>query len=151
MNWEQREYIGITWPTHQKMPEPYQEIDHNEFIRLMFCSPYSLEGIFYRQLWVPGDDTRPRPVRFFWYPDYGLAATEKYVLKDYYDKQMGYFWVPNGGSAGHELRFFRIGCEHHFVELTPAEIEQMNILYGGSHDHVHQCTDCGHITNTNSS
>jgi hypothetical protein len=152
MKWEQRTYIGITWPPYQQMPRPHQEISQSDFMRLMFCGPYSVEGIFYFPLWLSDDDKMPWSVRFFWFPDYGLAVATNYTLKGSLQEQQTLpgLWIPDSPNAGYQVRFFRVGCEHHYVELSPTEIERLNIIHG-DFDHVYQCAHCGNIQHTNSS
>lgn len=59
LGWIQPTYLGIQWPREQILPTPYEEIDHDEFMRLMFCGAYGLCGINYEQTFIQ-DPTKAR-------------------------------------------------------------------------------------------
>jgi len=62
LGWMQPTYLGIQWPREQILPTPYEEIDHDEFMRLMFCGEYGLCGINYEQTFIQDPTTARIPL-----------------------------------------------------------------------------------------
>lgn len=161
------EDIGVTWwwaQHHQVMPKPIKEIGIEEFTRLMFCSPYGTQGIHFGQFFIPKniqDDPYSLKypesvlcgVHFYRFPSYAVAVVDRYTSASsriWPDA----VWIPSveGDTySGYEMRYFRIGCEHSFKELSGQECKDKGILHFGMCWHVKECQHCGYIQSYDSS
>jgi hypothetical protein len=134
LGWIEPAYLGIQWPATQALATPYEDIDRDEFIKLMFCGAYTICGINYDQIFLGQHrEGGMWAVTYYFFPDYALAVGKRYVdLSDETKRALG---IPIGGDDryGHVLRFWRIGCQH------------QNITTGwqAMHDRHDECPDCG--------
>lgn len=162
LNWIKPTYLGIQWPQEQVLPSPREEIDHNEFMRLMFCGTYTLCGTHYSQTFIDDADRQVCrmsglwTMHYYFYPEYAVAVGEQYIcaeewsigLKKYVPKNIDRIVGDLGAIVPHDdrryaniLRFWRIGCQHkNMVHSSPRMFEQ-----------VWDCPDCGYHVQHDSS
>jgi hypothetical protein len=131
---------GIDWeaksPGYNQencMPRPYREITHAEFMDLMFCGNYSMEGTYYRSVYDIVD--KYASVHFYHYPLYTLAVAVRYdspkILKEL--EQAGYMPLAKTGEYGYALKFYKVGCDHKWSQDQGR----------GMFDHRFTCLLCG--------
>jgi len=125
------------------LPTPYREISQHEWIHLTmsYCPKYRA----FRQVKLE-DEKVFKNCRIEFYHDYALALL-----------------YPNSWHAGKDefgadtiiwedkLRYFRIGCQHKWNELTPQECHQKGISHSGQCWHVLECQKCNITTAYDSS
>lgn len=169
MEWEKRNYLGIEWPTQQRLPNPHREINRDEFMA-RYTGTHGLDGIHFQSLFIMPDDVAiPSGLRdfysvnYFWFPNHALVMAHRFEMASegifrkhqfvgwkpkHYPKEWHVVPVDVSGNAKEDgtyvkiFRYFVIGCEHpHLHEV------------GGTamFDHKYACPDCGYENRTNSS
>ena len=118
--------------TFNEMPKPYREITATEFWA-EFVS-YSPDYQEYRQVCNFLDYKTMRPCRLYWWRNRGTAV----ILPQQ--------WKPNrnGGSIIYteEPRYFLLGCEHAWREISYQEAKERNLPHDGYQFHLSECTKC---------
>ena len=122
VDWVEPAYLNLSWQPggiYNRLPEPWQEITQDEWLKLVACEPECLAGVNFNQVYLPavfddheGDVNRQGmwSVKYSFYPSYAVAVASRYQRGP-----AGQAFVsdkPDGGNYGHALRFFRIGCQH---------------------------------------
>jgi len=115
---------------HNKLPEPNKEVTVNEFIHKH--SSYSPNNIEFRQIKM---GERYQNTHIYWFDDRGIAIVwpGKWTLKG------------NDIVYTEPIRYFRLGCEHKYKELSIDECKKRNINHEGRCWHVDECSVCGRI------
>lgn len=146
IEWTKDERFGITWNDGQLLPDPNFEIRRDEFLELMFCDSFGLDGIGFGQYFLPDRETADQvhidrlaeplwSTQFFWRTRYGLAVARRYVniSGDFYEKAVMHGWtklVTVGTANVQILRYFRIGCKHN--------VQTLHVNY----ENYEWCNDC---------
>lgn len=166
LGWIEPTYLNIDWDVGaNKFPTPSKEITRDEFDLLRDHGTYGLCGINYdNTVWLP-DGTQVHDIHYYFYPHCALAITSNYMRYGEYKesqsaKSKGDFipaYVIKDGVLTEEhsyvyaRRYFRIGCEHNWKELSMAESKTEGVLHFGNCWHVNKCSDCGMVWSYDSS
>ena len=136
-------FSELTWLTYagdyNHCPGPIQEKDVNWYI----CQKKQRIHRFseHRQLLDVPEQVWANTVEILWYTDCGMMVV-------YPDK-----WHPEHGNIVYDedSRYFRIGCEHSYEELSPGECKEAGIDHFGMCWHVFRCTQCSYTMSQDSS
>jgi len=132
------------------MPEPYIEIDSEEFLFHMACGDYGVQSTNYRQVYMD-DDKAHLDVNFFNFPNKCIAVADRYFWRGKADNGKGIV-VGKDKWGFHRLRFFRVGCHHPGLrELGQEEAKARGFDHYGMFDHIHLCPVCGYVLRYDSS
>jgi len=113
-----------------EMPQPFRQIDENEYINLTRNQVPEFRE--YRQI-VLGNPCVSE-VNIYYYPQCAVAIA---YPDNWHSKDGRVTW--NEG-----LRYYRIGCNHQWRDMTEDERHQRDIrLYRG--DHAKVCDSCGQV------
>jgi hypothetical protein len=137
IKWTKNERFGITWNEGQLLPDPNLEIRRDDFLELMFCDSFGLDGIGFGQYFLLDRETSDQvhidkfrqplwSTQFYWRRRYGLAVARKYVraTSPLADKAVMHGWTQlYKGSDVHILRYFRIGCLHNNIQTRHVNYE----------------------------
>lgn len=119
--------------TYNIMPTPCIEIDENDYIIL--TQLYVPNYIEFRQVLNIPDASTILSTQIYWYYNFAIAI----VYPDNWGLERDKVKYDTG------LRYFRIGCEHDFRELTRKECLNREIDHYGMCYHVYECENCGVI------
>jgi hypothetical protein len=118
--------------SYNRMPVPYREITEEDYIqKAAYYSPEYMESrqVYDKDLIAIGTYAN---VTIYWYESNGIAIV----------------W-PKGAE---KVRYFSIGCTHkNSVGLSKDECDKRGIYHGGRCYHVSECSDCGYISEIDSS
>lgn len=133
---EDREFEKPGWITDMgnfnKMPKPFVEVEEDDYIYV--ASNSCLEFMEYRQV-MDLEDNKLSMMRIEYFHNCAFAITRP---SDWH--------LLNGKIKYKDRpRYFKIGCEHKYVELDQDECRKLNILHGGNCYHVYKCSECGHV------
>ena len=142
-------------PLHQQLPRPIIEITHDEWYRQGICSPYGVSDSYYESCWLPDSPHSEPDAQGYqkwlepqWacyidiYHTHALVTAKQFSwhhdLPNQREPNQGLgIFVPSrnhtNGRAGYTLRFYRMGCDHNFVDAG-----QSSMCY-----HSRICTMCG--------
>ncbi len=145
----------LIWPTgslHQCLPSPIKEITHDDWFNQGICSPYGPNDSYYWSGWLSDSPHSPPNDRGYqqWLEPQWSCYVDIYhthaliIAKQFTQRHQGPFakepnpgigtFIPSSsGSGGYVLRFFRMGCEHHFIDAGES--------YMCYHSRI--CTKCG--------
>jgi uncharacterized protein with PIN domain len=76
-------------------------------------------------------------LRIFWINDSATPCADGYAM-------------CNDFKAD-KVRYFRVGCNHQYVECSHERVKEKGIRHFGNCWHVTECTKCGHIYSYDSS
>ena len=109
--------VGVKkFGTFNTFPEPHEYITEEEFKKNVLI--HGIDMVDYRQV-----------------SDGGY----KYIELMIFWNHMGGFGFDNKGN------YYRFGCNHEFVELSPKESAKYGIQHYGCCYHVYRCKKCGKI------
>jgi hypothetical protein len=126
-----------------EMPSPWREASVSEYVRQRGCySPAYFESR--NVLQQTADGVTIGNITIEWYHNVGFAI--RMPNKWHYDRS-------EVGKIVYDepIRYFRIGCEHDYTELSQAECRARGIQHMGHCWHVTECGKCGHIESYDSS
>ena len=164
LGWIEPTYLNINWDVGaNEFPTPSKEITRDEFDSLRDHGAYGLCGTNYdNTVWLP-DGTRVHDVHYYFYPHYAVAIVSDYM---HYGKYKESQWPESKGdflpdyfkdeeltehTYGYARRYFRIGCEHNWKELSQKEARAEGVSHYGNCWHVNKCGDCGMVWSYDSS
>ena len=102
-----------------EMPQPFKEIDINQYIRFTHNTPQYLE---YRQVYNLPNYNTMRVVNISWYHNYGIAVLRPLEWK-----------IQEGKIIYTEpFRYFLLGCDHQWEETDKSR----------GFDHHYRCKLC---------
>lgn len=160
--YEPENYHGINWEPerdrhpHNLMPEPYKEIDKDEFIYHFMCGDTGLLGINFRQVYLP-DEPHWVSAHFYLFHNKCLAATTRFEYDTSHNPGKGAVvgrHKVGRGYSQYKVRFFRIGCEHKGLKEVSKDFAVEKLGYSSKMwfhcDHVYYCEECGYHRKVNS-
>jgi len=168
-NWIEPTYLNIDWSKNNHIATPAIEITRDEFDLLRDHCIYGLRGINYdNTIRLPdapegerlGQDGNSWNIHYYFYPFCAIAVAdcffwrEKDYEEDSFRKGLGDFLPDNNYeryTSGYARRYFRIGCEHKWIELSQAESKKRGISHYGNCWHVNYCDECGEVWTYDSS
>jgi hypothetical protein len=114
---------------HNAMPEPCREIDIHRFLHMVGI--YNPKAIDRRQI-IVGPNSAMESTTIFWFHNCGMA----FVHPSKWDCK------PEGGIEYDlsQCKFFEIGCDHKYGELTQKECRERGMSHYGHCWHVMECT-----------
>jgi hypothetical protein len=129
-----------SYGNYNEMPEPYHEIGLNEFLHRSSIGGFEFQE--HRQISFPEPDeyrisSYMHKVRILWGYDRGIAIVYP-----------GH-WTCGKDAFGYGIiypnpvRFFHIGCDHEYHELSQEECGKRGINHFGMCWHVYECPKCG--------
>ncbi len=140
---EPKDYLGIDWKTYNKMPEPYREIDYEEFLKILVCSGWGVVATNFKQLQLPEETGGAASVNFFLLPYNCVAVADIYEYTWSKSKRDQGLKIDSHGKAYHCLRFFKVGCDHKFREMSVKETVERGGIHDGAFCHAYICDKCG--------
>lgn len=168
MGWIEPDYLNIKWKSN-RLAEPSEELDWQGFSLLRDHGTYGLCGIsFASTVSLPDTPKEQRigfggwTVHYYFYPLEAIAVVDKYVTyREYtsgkWEIGLGDF-LPrsphkslNEFTYGYARRYYRIGCQHNWIELSQQESKAQGISHYGNCFHVRVCTNCGEVNSYDSS
>lgn len=142
---EQEELQKAKWledfGNYNTMPQPYREIDEDSF--WYYWETCNKRACEFRQI-AEGKYHSLRNTYIFWCEDFGIAVMMPRSWKIDERKFAGIRYKDRP-------KFFRIGCEHEWKELSPEESKKYGICHMGKSYHVIRCVKCGAIREYDSS
>ena len=148
---EPEDYLGIDWKTYNEMPEPYREIDPKEFLKILVCGGWGVVAANFRQMQLPEETGGMASVHFFLLPYNCVAVANIFEYTWSKSKSNQGLTIPSHGEAYNRLRFFKVGCDHKFREMTFKEAAERDCEHWGRHCHVYICDGCDTIQTVDSS
>ena len=140
---KQPEYVK-SMGNYNNLPDPIRPSDIHEFLHVYgHSTPIEEE---FRQIMGKDKDFLGGnkkysyiPVKILWF------GTQAFLMT------MPMDWDIDRGESGkeskivyHDLpRYFKVGCDHQFNELSQKESREIGVYHGGSCYHVIKCTKCG--------
>lgn len=124
------------------LPKPIRKSNFQEFLHVY---KHAIPHEEIRQ--VMGEDNKNilkgqysyTPVKILWFRNVAFALT---MPQNWHtDKSNGRCDIVYDDP----IRFFRIGCEHEYRELSQKECKEQNIYHAGRCWHVNKCEKCSHI------
>lgn len=165
MKWTEPTHFGVDWQhkgihletgcsLHRgnSMPVPYQELSLEEYLKLAYCQPWGPtgEGNFRQVLDLDGLIMWTLHIQHF--GKYSLAVAEQYNGKGKGAELKATFEVDGGYGMSYYLRFFRLGCEHEYKEVSHEfACKELGVRTWGMFCHVYHCSKCGHHYSIDSS
>ena len=115
---------------YNNLPTPNKEVTVDEFISTH--AYYSPNNIEFRQIRF---GERIQNTHIYWFHDkaFAIAWPNRWTLKE------------NKMIYTEPVRYYRIGCDHEFKELTRDECRARNIPHEGRCWHVVECPKCGQM------
>ena len=148
---EPEDYLGIDWTSYNKMPEPYREIDHKEFLEILVCGGWGVSGTNFRQVKLPEETGGIAAVNFFLLPYTCVAVAHIYEYTWSKSRRDQGLKIDSHGKAYHRLRFFKVGCDHKFREMSSKETAERGGVHMGTFDHHYICDKCDTLQTVDSS
>jgi hypothetical protein len=135
---EPEDYLNIDWkrPPYNTLATPNRRITQDKFLSSVLFGIYSLQGINYDQVRLPGTDVGSPiwQVRYFMFHSACYAVVWAYRSGKGEPKLIpGEYSVECGDSGYYLARYYRIGCTH------PDSYEVTYRMF----DHERKCDDCG--------
>jgi hypothetical protein len=134
------------------LPEPYKEINREEFMLHTLLYHTACKDEEFRQVYLSAIHSGGMwSTRIFWYDKrtVGYAITYMYVslhttklTGEAYGKKKDY---------GYIVKYFKIGCTHSYKELNYPTCKARGIPHFGALWHVEECQNCGFINAYDSS
>ena len=140
---EPEDYLGIDWTSYNKMPEPYREIDYKEFLKILVCGGWGVAATNFRQIQLPEETGGIASVHFFLLPFNCVAVADIFEYTWSKSARDQGLKINSHGRAYHRLRFFKVGCDHKFREMSPEEAREGGGMHWGRHCHCYICDKCG--------
>jgi hypothetical protein len=119
---------------YNNMPKPFSEITVDEYIHLKgnIVNYYEHRHISHGNI---------GSIHIEWFYDFGLAVRYPTI------------WKPENNKIIYKepIKYYKIGCNHSFVELSYNECKESSIPHFGRCWHVYKCTICGTVNSADSS
>ena len=119
---------------YNTMPKPFSEITVDEYIH----KKNSVVNYCERRYITHGNIGH---IHVEWFSDFGLAV--RYPEKWKFENNQIIYKEP--------IKYYKIGCNHSFVELSYDECKENDIRHFGRCWHVYKCTICGIMNAADSS
>lgn len=119
---------------YNTMPKPFSEITVDEYIH----KKNSVVKYYERRQITHGNYGS---IHIEWFHDFGLAV--KYPEKWKLENNKIIYKEP--------IKYYKIGCNHAFEELSYDECKEKGISHFGKCWHVYKCTICGTVNSQDSS
>ena len=133
------------------MPEPYREIDPKEFLKILVCGGWGISATNFRQVHLPDETGGIVPIHFYLLPFTCVAVAKVFEYKWSKSRSNQGLTIPSHGEAYNRLRFFKVGCDHEFREMSPKETVERGGKHWGMHCHANICDECGTLQTLDSS
>ncbi len=132
---------GIERGTYNTLPRPFVEITESDYIQRMGSqTPQFME---FRQVYEDGFSHHLN-TQIQWYHDVAIAIV--FPTEWTSDSTLKF-----GIRFKQPLRYFYIGCEHKWRELSTDEARALAVPHYGACYHVYQCTLCSRVHAADSS
>jgi hypothetical protein len=130
-----------SWGGYNEMPDPFKEISWHKYFHFFRREAGHHEE--HRQVMISREGKRnfARSIHIEWYSSYGLALESPgdWTLKD---NELHYLEEP---------RYFYLGCNHDWQELSVKEASEHGVHHFGNCYHVNKCKLCGLVNSYDSS
>jgi len=125
---------------YNRMPRPYEQCSSDEYYQ--HAGTYHPQYVESRQVLDLVQNETFNNVTIEWYND--RAYVIRYPIEWHLDKN-------NKMVYDEPVRFYRVGCQHDYVELNSEECRSINVVHFGRCYHVERCSKCGKVRQFDSS
>ena len=132
---------GIDYGTYNTLPQPFMEITESDYIQRI--GSQTMRYTEFRQVYEDGFSHHLN-TRIEWYHDIAIAIV--FPTEWSSDSTLKF-----GIRFKQPLRYFYIGCDHKWKELSAEKARKAGVPHYGMCYHVYYCDDCGRTMASDSS